>query len=220
MVKGTMMRNWKLRSSVIVLAAVMMASSGCGKKNNDTASLPQLPSQTQTQEQTIEQTIPVTTEEEAIPVPVAPGEVNVSSSSSASASSLAATSSQAVQAEDSYEPRDEEVYATQKVNIREAASTDAAKVGSLEAGASIHRIGYTAEWSKVEYNGTTCYIASEYLSDKAPETVNQQVQAPSAATELWSGDLSTLSTNEFSGIADYILGWHAAAGESVVAGVQ
>ena len=57
----------------------------------------------------------------------------------------------------------------------------------------IHRIGYTAEWSKVEYNGTTCYIASEYLSDKAPETVNQQVQAPSAATELWSGDLSTLS---------------------------
>lgn len=201
------MRNWKLRSSVIVLAAVMMASSGCGKKNNDTASLPQLPSQTQTQEQTqeqtIEQTIPVTTEEEAIPVPVAPGEVNVSSSSSASASSLAATSSQAVQAEDGYEPRDEEVYATQKVNIREAASTDAAKAGSLEAGASIHRIGYTAEWSKVEYNGTTCYIASEYLSDKAPETVNQQVQAPSAATELWSGDLSTLSTNEFSGIADY-----------------
>ena len=200
MVKGTMMRNWKLRSSVIVLAAVMMASSGCGKKNNDTASLPQLPSQTQTQ--TIEQTIPVTTEEEAIPVPVAPGEVNVSSSSSASASSLAAASSQAVQAEDGYEPRDEEVYATQKVNIREAASTDAAKAGSLEAGASIHRIGYTAEWSKVEYNGTTCYIASEYLSDKAPETVNQQVQAPSAATELWSGDLSTLSTNEFSGIAD------------------
>ena len=195
------MRNWKLRSSVIVLAAVMMASSGCGKKNNDTASIPQLPSQTQ--EQTIEQTIPVTTEEEAIPVPVAPGEVNVSSSSSASASSLAATSSQAVQAEDGYEPRDEEVYATQKVNIRETASTDAAKAGSLEAGASIHRIGYTAEWSKVEYNGTTCYIASEYLSDKAPETVNQQVQAPSAATELWSGDLSTLSTNEFSGIADY-----------------
>lgn len=112
------MRNWKLRSSVIVLAAVMMASSGCGK-NNDTASLPQLPSQTQTQEQTqeqtIEQTIPVTTEEEAIPVPVAPGEVNVSSSSSASASSLAATSSQAVQAEDGYEPRDEEVYATQRL---------------------------------------------------------------------------------------------------------
>ena len=156
-----MMRNWKLRSSVIVLAAVMMASSGCGKKNNDTASLPQLPSQTQTQEQeqTIEQTIPVTTEEEAIPVPVAPGEVNVSSSSSASASSLATASSQAVQAEDGYEPRDEEVYATQKVNIREAASTDAAKAGSLEAGASIHRIGYTAEWSKVEYNGTTCYLS-------------------------------------------------------------
>ena len=47
------------------------------------------------------------------------------------------------------------------------------------------------------------WIPDEKTSDKAPETVNQQVQAPSAATELWSGDLSALSTSEFSGIADY-----------------
>ncbi|MFQ9548216.1 MAG: hypothetical protein ACLRZ6_10605 [Lachnospiraceae bacterium] len=145
-----MMRNWKLRSSVIVLAAVMMVRQAAAKIMMLRFRSCQADTNTRVQEQT-EQTIPVTTEEEAIPVPVAPGEVNVSSSSSASASSLAATSSQAVQAEDGYEPRDDEVYATQKVNIREAASTDAAKAGSLEAGASIHRIGYTAEWSKVEY---------------------------------------------------------------------
>ena len=211
------MRNWKMKSSIMLLAAVMMFASGCGKKNNDASSLPQTQGQTQSEQQTetvvetIEQTTPTQTEDEMIPVPVLPGSTNTSDSASVS-SSAAQTNSSAVatvassqaasQAVDGYEPKDEEVYATQKVNIREAASTDSAKVGSLEAGASIHRIGYTAEWSQVEYNGTTCYIASEFLSDQAPQTVNQQVQAPSG-TELWSGDLSTLSTNVFSGISDY-----------------
>lgn len=205
------MRNWKMKSSVMLLAAVMMFASGCGKKGNDAASLPQTQEQESGTEAQTEGQIRAKTEEEMLPVPVVPGESNAEkTSSSASAESVqvssdsAEASSQAasVQAADSYEPRDEEVYATQKVNIREAASTDAAKMGSLEAGASIHRIGYTAEWSQVEYNGATCYIASEYLSDQVPETVNQQVQAPSG-TELWSGDLSTLSTNVFSGISDY-----------------
>ena len=205
------MRNWKMKSSVMLLAAVMMFASGCGKKGNDAASLPQTQEQESGTEAQTEGQTKAKTEEEMLPVPVVPGESNAEkTSSSASAESVqvssdsAEASSQAasVQAADSYEPRDEEVYATQKVNIREAASTDAAKMGSLEAGASIHRIGYTAEWSQVEYNGATCYIASEYLSDQVPETVNQQVQAPSG-TELWSGDLSTLSTNVFSGISDY-----------------
>ena len=207
------MRNWKMKSSVMVLVASMLFASGCGKKANSAANLPSTQAQTekeseqQTQEQTKEET-KAQTEEEMLPVPVMPGNTNTSNSESVSTSSQAidasaATSSQAsAVASDGYEPRDEEVYATQKVNIRESASTDSAKVGSLEASASIHRIGYTAEWSQVEYNGTTCYIASEYLTDQVPETVNQQVQAPSG-TELWSGDLSTLSTNEFSGIADY-----------------
>ncbi len=32
------MRNWKMKSSVMLLAAVMMFASGCGKKGNDAAS--------------------------------------------------------------------------------------------------------------------------------------------------------------------------------------
>lgn len=207
------MRNWKMKSSVMLLAAVMMVASGCGKKNNDASSLPQTQEQAQSEQQTEAQTAEALTsaqtEDELIPVPMLPGSTNTSDAASASSSSAqtdsaatVASSQAASQAVDGYEPRDEEVYATQKVNICEAASTDSAKVGSLEAGASIHRTGYTAEWSQVEYNGTTCDVASEYLSDQAPQTVNQQVQAPSG-TELWSGDLSTLSTNVFSGISDY-----------------
>ena len=206
------MRNWKMKSSVMVLAAAMLFASGCGKKANNAANLPSTQAQTEkeSEQQTQEIVQTKATTEEELPLPVMPGESQgTSTSSSAQATSSDAASSVAVssqassgQAVDGYEPRDEEVYATQKVNIREAASTDSAKVGSLEASASIHRIGYTAEWSQVEYNGTTCYIASEYLTDQVPETVNQQVQAPSG-TELWSGDLSTLSTNVFSGIAAY-----------------
>ena len=204
------MRNWKMKSSVMVLVAAMLFASGCGKKANNAANLPSTQAQTEkeSEQQTQETVQTKAATEEELPLPVMPGNTNTSNSESASTSSQAvdasvATSSQAsAVASDGYEPRDEEVYATQKVNIREAASTDSAKVGSLEASASIHRIGYTAEWSQVEYNGTTCYIASEYLTDQVPETVNQQVQAPSG-TELWSGDLSTLSTNVFSGIAAY-----------------
>lgn len=206
------MRNWKMKSSVMVLVAAMLFASGCGKKANNAANLPSTQAQTEKEsEQQTQETVQTKAQaEEELPLPVMPGESQgTSTSSSAQATSSEAASSVAVssqassgQAVDGYEPRDEEVYATQKVNIREAASTDSAKVGSLEASASIHRIGYTAEWSQVEYNGTTCYIASEYLTDQVPETVNQQVQAPSG-TELWSGDLSTLSTNVFSGIAAY-----------------
>lgn len=210
------MRNWKMKSSIMLLAAVMIFASGCGKKENDAANLPQTQEQAQeseTEAQTEVQT-KAQTEDEKLPVPLVPGESSASTSSSASteessqtsasSSAASASSSQAdsAQAADGYEQRDEEVYAMQKVNIREAATTESAKVGSLEAGASIHRIGYSADWSQVEYNGTTCYIASEYLSDQEPQTVNQQVQA-SSGTEFWSGNLSTLSTNVFSGISDY-----------------
>lgn len=191
----------------MLLAAIMLFSAGCGKKAKEAANLPQTTQAqvTESAAETKEQTSRTKeqTEEEVIPVPEVPGNIDASDPSRVSAvvdSSFQAAPS--AQAQDGYEPRDEAVYATQKVNIREAASTDSAKVGSLEAGESIHRTGYTAGWSQVEYNGTTCYIASEYLSDQAPEPVNAQVQAPSRS-ELWSGDLNTLSTNVFSGIASY-----------------
>lgn len=101
---------------------------------------------------------------------------------------------------DGYELRDETVYATEKVNIRAQASTDSDKLGSLEAGDSVKRTGYSEEWSKVEYNGAVCYIASRYLSADKPS--ENQAQTTTAA-QTWSGDISTLSTNEFSGIASY-----------------
>ena len=66
----------------------------------------------------------------------------------------------------------ETVYATTTVNIREGFSADTDKVGSLGRGQSVKRVGIgtgDAEgWSKVEFNGQTAYISSEYLSLTKP----------------------------------------------------
>lgn len=202
------MRNWKKRSFICLMAAMMALASGCaGKKEKTAQSLPETAAQT-TQAQTAggqaketEETetrsaaaVEKTTEQELLDVPVVPGAINTEETPSVPSVSSAAA--------DGFEPRDEQVYATEKVNVRAAASTDSEKVGSLEAGNSVRRTGYTAEWSRVDYHGTTCYIASSFLSTEEMAPANIQVQAP-AGSELWSGDISTLSNNIFSGIADY-----------------
>ena len=63
---------------------------------------------------------------------------------------------------------DETVYATDTVNIRAAADKDSEAVGKLRTGASIRRTGIGESWSRVDYNGQTCYIASEYLTTEEP----------------------------------------------------
>lgn len=63
---------------------------------------------------------------------------------------------------------DETVYATDTVNIRAAADKASEGLGKLRAGASIRRTGIGEAWSRVDYNGRNCYIASEYLTTEEP----------------------------------------------------
>lgn len=62
----------------------------------------------------------------------------------------------------------ETVYATDKVNVRSAASTDSSRLGSVQKGASVTRTGTEGEWSIIDYNGQTGYIKSEFLTTEAP----------------------------------------------------
>jgi hypothetical protein len=68
----------------------------------------------------------------------------------------------------------ETVYATSTVNIRASYTTSSDKVGSLSTGGSLTRTGIgtgDAEgWSRVEYNGKTCYISSSFLTTTKPTT--------------------------------------------------
>lgn len=69
----------------------------------------------------------------------------------------------------------EQVWATGTVNLRSGPSTEDTKVGSLNKGNSVTRIGVGtgdyASWSKVKLSdGTEVYVASSYLTTTKPST--------------------------------------------------
>ena len=69
------------------------------------------------------------------------------------------------------EERDETVYVTgSDVNVRAAAGLSSQVVAVLGPGDRLRRTGYEDSWSRVEYNGVTCYIASRYVSVQEPKT--------------------------------------------------
>lgn len=91
-----------------------------------------------------------------------------------------------------YEDRDETVYVqTNGVNVRtspEVINGSGENAGNLAhvamAGDSYHRTSYSDGFSKVEKDGQTYYISSEYLSVNPPETA---AQASAAASDGGSG---------------------------------
>jgi N-acetylmuramoyl-L-alanine amidase len=63
---------------------------------------------------------------------------------------------------------DETVYVNgDSVNLRASASTASKVVAVFKKGDKLRRTGYGDEWSRVEYEGMTCYIASRYVSASA-----------------------------------------------------
>lgn len=64
-----------------------------------------------------------------------------------------------------YEAKDDTVYATANVVVRNQPSTEGDPVMNLKQGESAHRVAYSSEWTKVEMNGYFYYIASKYLSE-------------------------------------------------------
>ena len=72
-----------------------------------------------------------------------------------------------------YTEVNETVYAKSTVNIRKGPSTDYEKIGQLNEGDSITRIGIgDNSWSKVIYNDQEMYIHSDYLSKIKPVSDN------------------------------------------------
>ena len=59
-----------------------------------------------------------------------------------------------------FEAKNDYVDTKGDVNLRAGASTDTDKVAYLENSTRLKRTGYNAEWTRVEYNGKTAYIAT------------------------------------------------------------
>lgn len=84
------------------------------------------------------------------------------------------------------------MYSTSSLNIRAAASADAEKLGTFSAGDSVTVISSENGWSKIDYNGTEAYVASDYLSDTQPTAAPAATQAPASSdqqeTMVWVSD--------------------------------
>ena len=82
---------------------------------------------------------------------------------------------------------DENVYAKANVNIRKGPGTEYEKIGLLNQGTSIKRIGIGNNgWSKVVYQGNEAYISSNYLTVEKPSQTTLPINtepSDSPATE-------------------------------------
>lgn len=64
-----------------------------------------------------------------------------------------------------FDEKDDTVYATTNVVVRNKPSIAGDPVMNLKKGKSVHRVGYSAGWTKVEMKGYFYYIATQYLSE-------------------------------------------------------
>ena len=66
------------------------------------------------------------------------------------------------------------VYALEDLNVRSGWGTSYNKIGSLKKSASTKRIAVGSNgWDKIDYNGTTGYVMSKYLTTQKPEDNTQ-----------------------------------------------
>lgn len=69
----------------------------------------------------------------------------------------------------------ETVYALKSCNVRSSCSTSISsnKIGSLNIGQAVKRTGVESNWSRIEYNGKTAYVATYLLTTEKPEEKTQ-----------------------------------------------
>lgn len=86
----------------------------------------------------------------------------------------------------------ETVYTTSKVNVRSAADENSDKLGTAEGGTSFTRTGIDGDWSIIDYNGSTGYIKSEFLTTDAPA---QSTDAGTTADGIAEGTVIALTSS-------------------------
>ncbi|ETP73114.1 N-acetylmuramoyl-L-alanine amidase [Lachnospiraceae bacterium JC7] len=107
-----------------------------------------------------------------------------SSETSANAETAAEPAVAETKAPLSFESRDETVYIMKDdVNIRKEA-VDGEVLGKADTGDSFHRTGYSSTWSRIEYNGGTAYISSDYTTTEVVEKKTSEAVAFNTAWEF------------------------------------
>ncbi len=96
----------------------------------------------------------------------------------------------------SLEARDETVYVdATDLNVRIAPQPGAEIVAVLNRGAELKRTGYSDSWSRVEYQGRECYVASQYLTATKPQPQETTADAASGASVSGGTEAGLVSLN-------------------------
>ena len=84
--------------------------------------------------------------------------------------------------EETAQPQTTTMYATADLNVREGAGTDYNTVGQLNLGDTVEVYSTENGWSKIDYNGTECFVSANYLSSTVPDTTSADTSTPPATS--------------------------------------
>lgn len=96
---------------------------------------------------------------------------------------------------DDIQPCDETVYTTVRLRMHETTDLGSNVLGVMPANAALHRVGTFAKgWSRVEYNGTTAFCDSEYLTTTPPAGGVNQDAPPAGDVNKFPADRTYTTT--------------------------
>ena len=103
----------------------------------------------------------------------------------ASKAEPAASQAETVAAANPDQTDDGVLYAATTVNIRSEPNTESTVLGQLSSGAKVVKTGEADDWTQFEYNGSTAYVKTEFLT----------ADHPTLKTDWNLSELSTESVN-------------------------
>ena len=79
---------------------------------------------------------------------------------------------------------DEKIFiSADKVNLRAEASSTSEIIAEVKKSTLLKRTGTSAEWSRIQYNSQTCYVANEFVTEQIPEVATRGIDDPDSAEE-------------------------------------
>ena len=121
------------------------------------------------------------------------GDEGVSQQQEASESDLTEQAEEPLAEEVTFEAKDDMVITKPGVNLRKGNSTETEILTTLSESTRLKRIGYHEDWTMIEYQGLTCYIATYLVTEESDNTSSEehassQVDEEDIYKEMAQGD--------------------------------
>lgn len=110
----------------------------------------------------------------------------------AQAAEEAAAAEAAAQAAAAEEANAKTMVTTEKVNVRDSASSDGNQLGQLAAGTQVTWYAEENGWAKIDYNGSRAYVKSEYLEEVSSDSSDTTTE-DTTSSNTTEGETITLT---------------------------